>query len=43
MNCHPKYVIQGKRKTMGRGGRRYKQLLENLKETRRYWKLKRKH
>jgi hypothetical protein len=37
------HIIQGKKKTMGRGGRRYKQLLENLKETRRYCKLKRNH
>jgi len=43
MNCLLKHVIQGKIKTMGRGGRRYWQLLEKLKESRRYWKLKRKH
>jgi len=27
----------------GRQGRRCKQLLDDLKETRRYWKMKRKH
>jgi hypothetical protein len=43
-NCLLKHVIEGKleRKTemTGRRGRRRKQLLDNLKEKRRYWKLK---
>jgi hypothetical protein len=43
VNCLLKHVIHGKITTMGIGGRRYEQLLENFKETRRYWKLKRKH
>jgi hypothetical protein len=35
-----KHVIEGKIEVMGRGGRRRKQLLDDLKETRRYRKLK---
>jgi hypothetical protein len=42
--CLLKHVIEGKIegriKVMGRRGRRRKQLLENLEETRGYWKLK---
>jgi hypothetical protein len=42
-NCLLKHVIEGKlegRKEMtGRRGRRRKQLLDGLKENRRYWKL----
>jgi hypothetical protein len=43
-NCRLKHVIEGKlegriEKT-GRRGRRRKQLLDDLKEKRRYWKLK---
>jgi hypothetical protein len=38
------HVIQGKieerLEMMGRGGRRYKQLMNDLKEKRRYWTLK---
>jgi hypothetical protein len=43
-NCHLKYVIEGKLERrieiMGRRGRRRKQLLDDLKEKRRFWKLK---
>jgi hypothetical protein len=43
-NCLLKHVIEGKlegrREMMGRRGRRCKQLLDYLKEKRRYWKLK---
>jgi hypothetical protein len=43
-NCLLKQVIEGKIKgrieVMGRRGRRRKQLLDDLKEKRRYWKLK---
>jgi hypothetical protein len=39
-NCLPKHITKGKIKGTGRQGRRCKQLLDNLKETRRYWKLK---
>jgi len=35
-----KHVIEGKIEVTGRGGRRLKQLLDDLKETRRYRKLK---
>jgi hypothetical protein len=46
-NCLLKRVIEGKTEGMmeltGRGGRRRKQLLDGLKETRGYWKLKKKH
>jgi hypothetical protein len=33
-------VIEGTLEMMGRRGRRCKQLLDDLKEKRRYWKLK---
>jgi hypothetical protein len=43
-NCLLKHVIEGKFEgwieMMGRRGRRRKQLLDDLKEDRRYWKLK---
>jgi hypothetical protein len=43
-NCLLKHVIEGKVKgriaMTGRRGRRRKQLLDGLKEKRRYWKLK---
>jgi hypothetical protein len=43
-NCFLKHVIKGKLEGMiemiGRRGRRRKQLLDELKEKRRYWKLK---
>jgi hypothetical protein len=46
-NCLLKHVIEGKLEgrihVMGRRGRRRKQLLDDLMEKRRYWKLKRKH
>jgi hypothetical protein len=32
--------LEGRIEMMGRQGRRYKQLLDDLKEKRRYWKLK---
>jgi hypothetical protein len=42
--CLLKHVIEGKIEgrieVMGSGGRRRKQLLDDLKEQRRYWKLK---
>jgi hypothetical protein len=43
-NCLLKHVIEGKLEgrveMMGRRGRRRKQLLDDLEEKRRYWKLK---
>jgi hypothetical protein len=40
-NCLLKHVIEGKlEERMGRRGRRRKQLLDDLKEKRRYWKFK---
>jgi hypothetical protein len=43
-NCLLKHVIEGKLQgrieTTGRRGRRRKQLLDDLKEKKRYWKLK---
>jgi hypothetical protein len=43
-NCLLRHVIEGKFEgkieMMGRCGRRCKQLLDDLKENRRYWKLK---
>jgi hypothetical protein len=39
-NCLLKHIIEGKIKVMQRGGRRRKQLLYDLKETRGYWKFK---
>jgi len=39
-NCLLKHVIGGKIEVTGRRGRRCKQLLVDLKEKRRYWKLK---
>jgi len=35
--------IEGKTEVMGRQRKRHKQLLDNLKEKRRYWNLKRKY
>jgi hypothetical protein len=44
INCLLKHVIEGKlegrTEMTGRRGRRLKQLLDDLKEKRRYWKLK---
>jgi hypothetical protein len=43
-NCLLKYVIEGKTEgrieVTGRRGRRRKQLLDDLKEKREYWKMK---
>jgi ribosomal 50S subunit-associated protein YjgA (DUF615 family) len=39
-NCLLKHAIEGIIEIMGRRGRRSKQLLDDLKEKRRYWKLK---
>jgi hypothetical protein len=39
-NCLINHIIKGKIRKAKRGGRRRKQLLEKLKKTRRYWKLK---
>jgi hypothetical protein len=39
-NCLLKHVIEGKLEMTGRRGRKRKQLLDDLKEKRRYWKLK---
>jgi hypothetical protein len=39
-NCLLKYIIEGKIGGTRRRGRRRKQLLDDLKEARRYWKLK---
>jgi hypothetical protein len=38
--CHLTCIIEGKMEGMGRGGRRRKQPLDDLKKTRIYWKLK---
>jgi hypothetical protein len=38
--CLLSHIIEGKIRGTRRGGRRRKQLLDNLKEARRYWKLK---
>jgi hypothetical protein len=40
MNCLLKHIIEGKIRGTRRRGRRRKQLLDDLKEARRYWKLK---
>jgi len=37
MDCFINYVIEGKIQGTGRQGRRVKQVLDNLKETRRSW------
>jgi hypothetical protein len=39
-NCHLSHVIEGKIIRTRRRGRRRKQLLDDLKEARRYWMLK---
>jgi hypothetical protein len=39
-NCLLKHVIEGKVEGTEKRGRRRKQLLDNLKKTRRYWKVK---
>jgi hypothetical protein len=39
-NCHLKHIIQGKTQGTRRRGRRFKQLLDDLKEMRSYWNLK---
>ena len=39
-NCLLKHIIEGKIDKRGRQGRRHKQLLDDLKDMRRYWKLK---
>ena len=45
-NCLVKHIIKGKVKgrteVMGRGGKRHKQLLDNFKEKRGYWKMEEK-
>ena len=41
-NCLLKHIIEGGVEVTGRKGRRRKQLLDDLKETRGYWKLKEK-
>ena len=45
-NCHLKHVteekIEGRIVVMGRRGRRRQHLMDELKEIRRYWKLKEK-
>jgi hypothetical protein len=41
-NCLIKHIIEGKILGTRRRERRRTQLLDDLKETRRYWKLKRK-
>jgi hypothetical protein len=38
-NCLLKHVIEGRVEGTGRRGRRGNQQLDDLKETRRYWKL----
>ena len=38
-NCLLEHVIEGKTEETGRRGRRRKQLLDDLRETGRYWKL----
>jgi hypothetical protein len=39
-NCLLKHIIEGKIRQTRRRGRRCKQLLDELKEARRYWNLK---
>jgi hypothetical protein len=39
-NCLLKHVIGGKFDVKGRRGRRHRELLDDLKETRGYWKFK---
>jgi hypothetical protein len=39
-NCPLKRVIEGKMEVTGIQGRRRKEILDYLQETRRYWKLK---
>jgi len=39
-NCLLNHVIEGKRKVMGTKYRRHKQLMDDLKAKRRYWKLR---
>ena len=39
-NCLLKHIIEGKVEVKGRRGRRCKQLLDDVKETRGNWKLK---
>ena len=39
-NCFLRQVIEGKLEATGRRGRRRRQLPDDLKKTRRYWKLK---
>jgi hypothetical protein len=39
-NCLLKHVIEGKIRGTKRRGKRHKQLLDDLKEARRFWKLK---
>jgi hypothetical protein len=41
-NCLLKHVIEGKMELTGRRGRSLKQLLDDIKGTKRYWKLKEK-
>jgi len=39
-NCLLKHVVEGKMEVTGIQGRRRKQILDDLQETKRYWKLK---
>jgi hypothetical protein len=41
-NCLLKHILEGKIRRTRRRGRRRKQLLNDLNEARRYWKLKEK-
>jgi hypothetical protein len=38
-NCLLKHFIEGKKEGLRRRGRRHKQLIDDLQETRRYWQL----
>jgi len=40
INCLLQHVTEGKTEVMGRRGRKCKQLLNDRKEKRRYWKFK---
>ena len=39
-DCFLKYAIKGKIEGTGRGGKRRQRTLDDLKEKRRYWKMK---
>jgi hypothetical protein len=38
--CLLKHIIEGKIRETRRGGRKHKQILDDLNDARRYWKLK---